>query len=51
VFLLEFGPSPDTPNGLIIHATVQKIVTYVSIFSVMAQSWLAYNFRFKSNDH
>lgn len=45
LYLLEFGPSPDAPNGLILHATVQKIVTYVSIFSVMAQSWLAYRIR------
>ena len=45
VAVLEFGPSPETPNGLILHATVQKIVTYVSIISVMAQSWLAYQIR------
>jgi hypothetical membrane protein len=40
--LLEFGPEATTPSGLIIQATGQKIIVYVSILSVMAQSWLAY---------
>src|SRR5512132_2518208 len=31
--------------GLIIQATGQKIIVYVSIVSVMAQSWLAYQVR------
>lgn len=47
--LLEFGPDADTPSGLVIQATGQKIIVYVSILSVMAQSWLAYQFRLHSN--
>jgi len=43
--LLEFGPSAETPEGLIVQATGQKVIAYVSILSVMAQSWLAYRFR------
>lgn len=42
IILLEFGPSAKTPTGLIIQATGQKIIVYVSILSAMAQSWLAY---------
>jgi len=45
VILLEFGPDPDTPNGLIIQATGQKIIAYISILSIMAQAWLAYQVR------
>lgn len=51
VALLEFGPDPDTPIGLIIQATGQKMIAYISILSIMAQAWLAYNFRLKSNNH
>lgn len=40
--LLEFGPKATTSAGLIIQATGQKIIVYVSIASVMAQSWMAY---------
>ena len=40
--LLEFGPEANTSSGLIIQATGQKVIVYVSIISVMAQSWLAY---------
>lgn len=40
--LLEFGPSAKTAEGLIIQATGQKIIVYVSIVSAMAQSGLAY---------
>ena len=47
--LLEFGPSAKTPSGLIIQATGQKIIVYVSILSVMTQSWLAYQVRMKSS--
>ena len=43
--LLEFGPEATTPSGLVIQATGQKVIVYVSIISVMAQSWLAYRFR------
>ena len=42
--LLEFGPAAKTPTGLIIQATGQKVIVYVSIISVMAQSWLAQRF-------
>lgn len=40
--LLEFGPSAKTAEGLIVQATGQKIIVYVSIISAMAQSGLAY---------
>ena len=43
--LLEFGPEATTSTGLIIQATGQKIIVYVSIISVMAQAWLAYRYR------
>lgn len=42
IVLLEFGPSAGTAEGLIVQATGQKVIVYVSILSVMAQSWLAY---------
>jgi len=42
--LLEFGPEATTTSGLVIQATGQKIIVYVSIISVMAQSWVAYHF-------
>lgn len=45
IVLLEFGPSAKTSSGLIIQATGQKIIIYVSILSVMSQSWLAYRIR------
>jgi hypothetical protein len=47
IVLLEFGPSAGTEEGLIVQATGQKIIVYVSIFSIMAQSWLAYRVRQK----
>ena len=43
--LLEFGPEASTPSGLVIQATGQKVIVYISILSVMAQSWLAYQIR------
>lgn len=42
IVLLEFGPSAATPQGLMIQATGQKIIVYVSIISVMVQARLAY---------
>ena len=45
IVLLEFGPEAATPSGLVIQATGQKIIVYVSIVSAMAQSWAAYQFR------
>ena len=43
--LLEFGPSVETTQGLVIQATGQKIIVYVSIISAMAQSGLAYRWQ------
>jgi hypothetical protein len=43
--LLEFGPEASTPTGLVIQATGQKIIVYVSIISVMIQARLAYRQR------
>ena len=45
LLLLEVGPEAATPSGLIIQATGQKVIAYVSILSVMAQSWLVLRFR------
>lgn len=45
IILLEFGPAASTPNGLIIQATGQKLIVYISIVSVMAQAWLAFRLR------
>jgi hypothetical protein len=45
LILLTYGPSAKTDEGLVIQATGQKIIAYVSILSVMAQAWLAYRFR------
>ena len=49
LILLTFGPGMTTPTGVVIQATGQKIITYVSIVSVMAQSWLAYKFKPRSS--
>ena len=49
LILLTFGPGMTTPTGVVIQAVGQKIITYVSIVSVMAQSWLAYEFRRRSS--
>lgn len=46
--LLTYGPGADTNAGLVIQATGQKIIAYVSIFSVSAQAWLAMRHRSKS---
>jgi hypothetical protein len=43
--LLTYGPDAKTSEGFIIQATGQKIIVYVSILSIMTQSWLAYKFR------
>jgi len=45
MLLLTYGPSAKTDAGLVIQATGQKIITYVSILSVMIESWLALRFR------
>lgn len=45
IALLQFGPSATTTEGLIIQATGQKIIVYVSIVSAMAQSWSAYRWQ------
>lgn len=43
LLLLTYGPEATTPSGLIIQATGQKVIVYVSILSIMAQSWMAYS--------
>ena len=43
--LLEFGPKASTPSGLVIQATGQKVIVYVSIISAMTQARLAYLFQ------
>jgi hypothetical membrane protein len=43
--LLTYGPNARTATGLVIQATGQKIIVYVSILSVMTQSLLAHRFR------
>lgn len=45
ILLLEFGPSAKTPSGMIIQATGQKLIVYISILTAMTQSWLAYQIR------
>src|SRR5262249_51154810 len=44
LILLTDGPGLTTPAGMVIQATGQKIIAYVSVVSVMAQAWLAYRF-------
>jgi hypothetical protein len=39
VWLLFTGPSTQTPNGLIIQATGQKIVSYAAIISMFIQAY------------
>jgi hypothetical protein len=38
IWLLENGPSPSTPGGLLIQVTGQKIIGYASILSVLLQA-------------
>jgi len=38
LLLLTQGPSPRTPQGLVIQATGQKIIAYISILSVLVLS-------------
>jgi len=45
LLLLTYGPNIKTPAGLVIQATGQKVIAYVSILSVVSQSWLALRFR------
>ncbi len=45
LILLTYGPGIKTPAGLVIQATGQKVIVYISILSVVAQSWLALRFR------
>jgi hypothetical protein len=42
IWLLFYGPSISTPNGLIIQATGQKIVVYAAILSMLAQGYGAW---------
>lgn len=39
VWLLFFGPSPETESGRLIQVTGQKIVAYASVVAVLAQSY------------
>lgn len=43
--LLTYGPEIHSSAGLVIQAAGQKVIVYVSILSVAAQSWLAYRQR------
>ena len=38
LLLLTRGPEPDSPNGLVIQATGQKIIAYASVISLWIQS-------------
>lgn len=38
IWLLENGPNPSTPGGLLIQVTGQKIIGYASILSVLLQA-------------
>ena len=50
LILLTYGPDAKSDAGLIIQATGQKIIAYVSILSVSAQAWLAYRFRIANRE-
>ena len=39
IWLLFFGPSTNTPNGLMIQVTGQKIIAYAAIISVFIQAY------------
>lgn len=45
LILLTHGPDVKSAAGLLIQAVGQKVIVYVSILSVVAQSWLALCFR------
>lgn len=38
IFLITFGPAPNTPAGSVIQATGQKIIVYGAILTVLVQS-------------
>lgn len=42
IWLLFYGPSISTPNGLVIQATGQKIVVYAAILSMLIQGYGAW---------
>ncbi|MEM7116480.1 MAG: hypothetical protein AAF614_28855 [Chloroflexota bacterium] len=42
LYLLTYGPSGQTDQGLLIQVTGQKLVAYASIISVLIQGWQAY---------
>lgn len=46
--LLTYGPEARSSAGLVIQAAGQKVIVYVSILSVVAQSWLALRVRRQS---
>jgi hypothetical protein len=48
--LLTEGPDASSTAGLAIQAVGQKVIVYVSILSVVAQSWLALRFHQRMKD-
>ena len=42
LYLLTFGPSASTDQGLLIQVTGQKFIAYASVISVLIQAWNAY---------
>ncbi len=46
--LMRLGPRTDTPEGLLIQATGQKLIVYASILSIVFQSWGALRVNAKS---
>jgi hypothetical protein len=51
VWLMFKGPSTDTPNGLIIQATGQKIIVYAAIISMFIQSYGARKYAKRQPTH
>lgn len=47
VLLLAFGPSTGTPEGSVVQATGQKIITYASILTIFIQALAARNLYLK----
>ena len=43
LYLLTYGPSGQTDQGLLIQVTGQKLIAYASVISVLIQGWQAYN--------
>lgn len=41
ILLMEKGPDIQSPEGVIIQATGQKIISYASLLSILSQAWKA----------